>query len=129
MKTKVINQDGKKYFEKRVARFYEDDDCVQEFTLTTKKEMLDIYREYRENAKDEWSAEAVADDSFQIGRIVKGWAELKDTHERDITLGEMKEAGFILYYNPNEFMAWIGNEDLLERLAGDFSIKKELVEL
>ena len=126
MKTKMVN--GKKHWEKKFLRFYDGDD-VQEFTLITKKEMLEYYREYLDNASEPQYADAVADDSFQVDSC----RDLLDSKDDEISLGVMKDAHFILFYNPNEFMAYLGRSEEAHKslmdLGGEFKIEKEWVEL
>ncbi|MCP4402694.1 MAG: hypothetical protein GY801_36010 [bacterium] len=131
---------NKKHFEKKVIRFYEREpefvqESMQEFRLTTKKELVEMFQEYKLNLQYEDCAASMVDDNYQIA--VKTWNQMQqkydidflDSWDSELSVKQVKESPFILHTNPIEFMAWVGDGAALEQFAGEFSREKYWVEL
>jgi hypothetical protein len=112
---------------KKFLRFVSDSDCAH--TITTKQDLLGTFRDYAMNANDPRYADSVSDDSWQIG--IKKFDEvvMLDSSYNSITTQIIRDAEFILYYNPCKFQAWVGNAEALKQFGGEFTIEKRGAEL
>jgi hypothetical protein len=133
MRIKEVN--GKRMIEKKFLRFACDVDCDFTHTIVTKQDLLGTFRDYFENLNDPRCAESIADDSWQVGlkkfnqMTREHYVQFLDSSTDEITPKMVKEAEFVLYYNPYEFQAWVGSAETLKQYGGEFSIEKKWSEL
>lgn len=124
---RMKEENGKLYIEKSLVYFESDAEYEDgnPHTLITKKELMTLFSDYLYNLSVPEYAPSQADTSWQIGCDGKFF----DSGDNAITMAMIKRAGFIIQYNPDEFLIWIGQPSMVERYCGNYEVKKVWREL